>query len=106
MEEASVIRQGHTRVESLPHHQSLIKASKRSIKGYTYNHLTFLELMTTPLTTIQTEVLAVIQRKEFVQYPSPMKRNTNTRNSNKLCLFHHDNKHDTKKCHTFKKEIE
>jgi hypothetical protein len=60
MEEASVTRQCHTQVQSLPCHQSLIRASKRSINGHIYGHLTFLELMTTPLTTIQTEALVVI----------------------------------------------
>ena len=34
-----------------------------------------------------------------------MKSGSNTRNPNKLCLFHHDHKHDIEKCHALVKEL-
>jgi hypothetical protein len=60
--------------------------------------------MIIPMTTTRTKVLAVIKWKEFVQYLSHMKSNTNIKNSNKFCLFHYDNGHDTKKCYALKKK--
>jgi hypothetical protein len=51
-----------------------------------------------------TEVQVIIRDKEFMQYPSPMKSEVNTRNPNKFYFFHHDHEHDTKECHVLKKK--
>jgi hypothetical protein len=59
-----------------------------------------------PVTTIHAKVLVVIQEKEFMQYPSPMKNRANMRNPNKFCLFHCDHENDIEECHALKKEIE
>lgn len=51
-----------------------------------------------------TEVQVIIRDKEFMQYPSPMKSEVNTRNPNKFYFFHHDHENDTKECHVLKKK--
>jgi plasmid rolling circle replication initiator protein Rep len=56
----------HTLAESLPYHQSLTRTYRKKHKWNIHNRLTFLELITITLTTILTEVLSVIQGKEFV----------------------------------------
>ena len=102
VEKASITRQGYLYFHaSQPHHQSSMRASKRSIKGHIYGSLTSSELMTTHLTTTWTEVLVVIQRKDFL-----INDGTNIRKFNKFCIFHHDNEHYTKECHTLNKEVE
>jgi hypothetical protein len=102
VEKASITRQGYLYFHtSQPHHQYSMRASKRSIKGHIYGSLTSSELMTTHLTTTWTEVLVVIQRKDFL-----INDGTNIRKFNKFCIFHHDNEHYTKECHTLNKEVE
>ena len=66
--------------------------------------MTFLKLLTTPFIITMTEVQVIIRDKEFMQYPSPMKSEVNTRNPNKFYFFHHDHEHDTKECHVLKKK--
>jgi hypothetical protein len=63
-------------------------------------------MRTSPLNTTLIEVLAIIQGKEFVRYPSPLKPSSNTLTSKKYCLFHKDRGYDTKDCYVLKKEIE
>jgi hypothetical protein len=77
VEEASVTRKGHSHFhaqeKSSSHHQYPTRASKRSIKMHIHDRLTFLKLVTTPLTMTCVDVLAVIKGKYFMQYPPPIK---------------------------------
>jgi len=57
--------------------------------------------MTTLLTITQTEVLAVIREKEFVQYLLPIKNGMNS------IFFYCDHRHDDiEECQTLKNKIE
>ena len=58
-----------------------------------------------PLDTTHNEMLVVIKGKKFVHYTPLMKSIVNIGNPYKLCLFHHNHGHDTKKFHTLKKDI-
>jgi hypothetical protein len=58
-----------------------------------------------PLDTTHNEMLVVIKGKKFVYYTPLMKSIVNIGNPYKLCLFHHNHGHDTKKFHTLKKDI-
>jgi len=70
-----------------------------NVNKHIYDYMTFSNLLATPLTTTHVKVLATIKENDFIQYPPHIKCGSNTRNPNKLCLFHH-----TKKCHALKKK--
>lgn len=108
MEKTSMIRQRNPHVqpqkaESLQRHYS---PTKTSTNGHIHDLLTFLKLLTILLSTTYRGVLTTIKGKEFVQYSSPMKNNTNTRNPDKFHFFHCNLRHDTKKYHALKNKIE
>jgi len=61
--------------------------------------------MSTPLVTSLIKVLAAIKEKKIMQYLPFIKNDSNTRNPNKFCLFHHDHGNETKECHARKNEM-
>ena len=50
-------------------------------------HLTFLELLTIPLTITHVKVFVVVKRKKYVQYLLPMKNNSNIKNPARYIIF-------------------
>jgi hypothetical protein len=73
-------------------------------KGNINDHLTFPELVTTPLTMTRVDVFAIIKGKYFLQYQPSIKSGSNTWNPNKFYLFHHNHGHNIEKCHAFTKK--
>jgi len=94
----------YKRGKSLQHNQSLTRTFKKSTKWSIHARSIFPELMPTSLTTTHAKVLVTIKGKEFEQYLPPMKSDMNTRNSTKLCHFHHDHSYDTEECHALEKK--
>ncbi|XP_021609068.1 uncharacterized protein LOC110612597 [Manihot esculenta] len=60
----------------------------------------------TPLNASRAEVLMVVQDKDFVQWPKPMKADASRRDPNKYCQYHRTHGHDTNSCYQLISEIE
>jgi hypothetical protein len=48
----------------------------------------------------------MLLEREFMQHPSPIKYNANTKSLNTFCLFYRDHGYDTEELHALKNEIE
>ncbi|XP_052181892.1 uncharacterized protein LOC127794686 [Diospyros lotus] len=60
----------------------------------------------TLLNTPRAEILAIIENKDYLKKPRPMKAPANKRSKDKYCRFHRDHGHDTEECHQLKEEIQ
>ncbi|XP_021617928.1 uncharacterized protein LOC110618971 [Manihot esculenta] len=60
----------------------------------------------TPLNTSRAEVLMVVQNKEFLQWPKPMKAEASQRDTDKYCQYHRTHDHNTNNCYQLISEIE
>ena len=60
----------------------------------------------TPLTVVVSQVLRMVQHKQFLRWPSQMRSDPTKRDNTKYCEFHRDHEHRTGDCIQLRKEIE
>ncbi|XP_021622999.1 uncharacterized protein LOC110622706 [Manihot esculenta] len=60
----------------------------------------------TPLNASRAKVLMVVQDKDFLQWPKPMKADASRRDPNNYCQYHRTHSHDTNSCYQLISELE